>query len=123
MSFYTFLFEQGIISVTIGTISALAITNLTKDVNHLLLREWILKSIKHKSGSISKQNTLLFKLLSSLFEFLFLILFIYMIYHFVLLPLFQKDIQKQERLKERQEHWRQDVLHELQGIESGAVYM
>lgn len=116
MSFYTFLFEQGIISVTIGTIAALAVTNLTKDIHRYFIDTILMKTLNIK-------NTFRFEILGSFIEFVFLMAFIYFLYIFLLYPLFKDDITRENKAKQRDQKWKENVLQELRSIDGGVVYM
>lgn len=112
MSFSEFIYDQGIVGITIGTISGFAISNLMKDIKS----EVIIKILKHFKVSNAG-------LLSSLLEFFALLLIVYLIYYFVLYPLFQKNIKLEKETKKQNLKWKKNLLNEVKNIDMGTVYM
>lgn len=60
--------------------------------------------------------------ISSFIEFFSVILVIYLIYVFVLLPIFKKQIKQTKIDKSKNEMWRQELLDEVKGLDIGNVY-
>lgn len=106
MSFNEFVYEQGILGVTMGTITGYAISNFTKDIN----REVILKLLKYfKVGNAG--------LLSAFLELLLLMCIVYLIYTFILYPIFEKQIELDKKEKGKEKQWKKDVLREIQNVD------
>jgi large-conductance mechanosensitive channel len=112
MSFSEFIYDQGIVGITIGTITGFAISNLMKDIN----REVIIKILTHFKVSNAG-------LLSSLLEFSALLFIVYLLYHFVLYPLFQKNMKLEKDTKQQNLKWKKNLLSEVKNIDMGTVYM
>lgn len=112
MAFSKFIYEQGIIGVTIGTITGFAISNFIKD----LKSELIIKILNFFNVS----NAGLF---SSLIEFSLLLLIVYLLYEFVLYPIFNTHIEKEKTAKENDKEWKKKLLYEVKSMDLGNVYM
>jgi len=112
MAFSEFVYEQGIIGVTIGTITGYAISNFMKDLN----KEFILKVLKYFKVSNAG-------LVSSLIEFLALMLVVYIIYHSILYPIFSTHIEKEKDAKKREQEWKKNLLNEVKGVDLNSVYL
>lgn len=111
MSFNAFVYEQGIIGVTIGTISGFAISNLMKDIN----REVIVKVVKYlKLSNIS--------LIASLIEFSLQLLIVYLLYTFLLHPIFELEIEEERQEEKKKREWRSELLNEVRTLDMGNVY-
>lgn len=112
MGFSEFIYEQGIIGITIGTITAFAISNLIKDVNHEVIRK-VLAYMKVSNAGI----------VSSIFEFLILMFIVYLLYAFILLPIFKRHIEDEKKETASHKDWKQDLLYEVKTMDMGSVYM
>lgn len=112
MAFGEFIYEQGIIGVTIGTITGFAISGFIKDLNNEVIRKLL------KRFRISNIG-----LLSSLFEFIALMLIVYILYHTILFPIFKTHIEKEKIQKNKHKEWKENVLHEVKNLDIGNVYM
>lgn len=112
MSFSEFVYNQDIIGVTIGTISGFAISGVIKDIN----KEVIIKLIK-KLGFANAG------LISSIIEFIALMLIIYILYNTTLYPIFKNHIELEKEKKKKISNWRDELLYELKNIDMGSVYM
>lgn len=111
MSFNEFIYEQNIIGVTIGTMTGFGISNLIKDVN----REVVVKLMRFfKIANIG--------FISSLVEFLIVMLIVYLLYKGLLYPIFKKEIQSEKKDIERRKEWRNELLDEVKTFEVGNVY-
>lgn len=112
MSFGEFIYEQGIIGVTIGTITGFAISGLIRDIN----RDVILKILKRFNVSNAG-------LLSSLLEFSILMIIVYFLYHSILFPIFKTHIQKEKKGKKQHDEWKDQLLKEVKNLDMGTVYI
>lgn len=111
MSFNTFVYEQGIIGVTIGTISGFAISNLMKDLN----KEVIVKVVQYfKLSNIS--------VIASLIEFSLQLLIVYLLYTFLLHPIFNIEIEEEREEEKKKREWRSELLNEVRTLDMGNVY-
>lgn len=111
MSFNSFVYEQGIIGVTIGTISGFAISNLMKDIN----RSVIVKFVKY----LRLANVYL---ISSLIEFALQLLIVYLLYTFMLYPIFKLEIEGEREEEKKRREWRSELLSEVKTLDVGNVY-
>jgi large-conductance mechanosensitive channel len=112
--FNDFIYEQGLLGVTLGTIIGFAITNLIKDIK---IYGFIPLFKKYK---INKSKI---GLLSSFLEFFLIFIILYLSYYFIILPLFNNQIKKQKEEKKQLNKWRNNVLNELDEINYGNVYL
>jgi large-conductance mechanosensitive channel len=112
MSFNEFIFEQGILGITIGTMSGFGVTNLIKDMKTDLIQP-LLKRL----------NVSNIKIISSFIEFITILLLIYLIYKLILYPLFEKEIKAEKKVKQREKKWKDNLLKEIKSIDHGNVYM
>lgn len=112
MSFSEFIYNQDIIGVTIGTISGFAISGVIKDINN----EVIVKLIKNLGFANAG-------IISSLIEFVALMLIVYILYHTTLYPVFKKHIELEKKKKKKIDKWRDNILYELKNIDMGSVYI
>jgi large-conductance mechanosensitive channel len=112
MQFDVFVYEQGIIGVTIGTMFGFAVNNLLHSLNEEVIFK-LLDFMKIKNAWI----------ISSIIEFLIVLLIIYFLYLFVLVPLFKEQIKKTQAEKSRKKMWRQELLDEVKDLDYGTVYI
>jgi large-conductance mechanosensitive channel len=112
--FNNFLFDRGILSIMIGTIAGLAVTNLVKDMNDTLIYP-LLKRTRY--------GVLKLPIISSMIEFLVIMIFIYGIYHMIIYPWFKRQIDEEKREKERNKKWRSEILSEVRDIDMGTIYV
>lgn len=111
MSFNEFIYENNIVGVTIGTVAGFGISNLIKDVN----REVVVKLMNYlKIGNVG--------LLSSLVEFFFVMVIVYVLYKALLYPIFKKEIEAEKKEIEKRKQWRSELLDEVKTLEVGNVY-
>jgi large-conductance mechanosensitive channel len=113
MSLNTFFFEEGIIGISIGTISAFAITNFVKEI-----KEDFLTPVISKNKLLKK-----FYLLPALIELFIIFFTMYILYQFVLQPLFHKDIKIEKEKKLKEIKWKEDVLQEIRNLNLSKIYM
>lgn len=115
MTFFNdFIYEQGLIGITLGTIIGFAITNLIKDLKLFLIVPMFKKYRLHKSS---------IGVVSSFIEFLTIVALLYGSYYFIIKPLFNVQIEKEKQEKKKLNTWRQSVLNEIDEINYGNVYM
>lgn len=112
MSFSEFVYEQGIVGITLGTIVGFGISNLMKDIKELVIVK-VLKNLNVTNAGV----------ISSLLEFLLLMVIVYLIYILVLYPLFQKNIKKEKAEKEQHTEWKKNLLNEVENVDMGTVYI
>lgn len=112
MTFGEFIYEQGIMGVTIGTITGFAISNFIKDINTQIIFK-LLQRFKISNAG----------LLSSLIEFIILMLIVYLIYIIVLFPIFKQHIKEEKQEEQKHIEWKNDILHEVKHIDMGTVYL
>jgi hypothetical protein len=97
-----------------GTISGLAITNLMKDTKKTLIYPLLKKS---------KLGILKLPIISSIIEFILIMVFLYGLYHIILYPWFSEQIEKEKRDKELSREWKDKLLQEVKDIDMGTVYV
>jgi len=114
-NFNKFIYEQGIIGLMLGTISAFAISNLMEDLKD----ELIVKLVKKISfiGIIGNA-----RLIASLIEFMLTMGIIYALYMFILYPIFSDEIKKDQKEEESHTKWKKEVLKEIKNLDMGTVY-
>lgn len=115
VQFGKFIYEQGIIGLMLGTISAFAISNLMEDLKD----ELIVKLVKKISfiGIIGNA-----RLISSLIEFIITMSLIYIMYRLILYPIFSDEIKKDQKEEESHTKWKKEVLKEIKNLDMGTVY-
>lgn len=113
MSFNEFIYEQGIISMMIGTITGFAVSNFMKEIKNVVLVKLIKK--------IHVFNNVL--LLASFIEFLLMLLIVYIMYHYLLYPIFSTEIKQDKKEQELNKKWRKELLHEIKNLDMGTVYI
>jgi large-conductance mechanosensitive channel len=112
MKFGDFIYEQGIIGVMIGTMFGFAVNNLLHTLNEEVIFK-MLDFMKIKNAWI----------ISSIVEFFTVLLIIYFIYLFILVPLFKEQIKKTKTEKSKSRMWRQELLDEVKDLDYGTVYI
>lgn len=112
-SFNQFIYEQGIIGMTMGTIAGFAVSNLMTDIKKEFLVHYI------KKNKFLKQ----FYLLPSLIEFMIMFLILFFIYQFILKPLFYGEMKRDKLETKREKKWKHDVLREIKNLDMGTVYL
>lgn len=113
MSFNNFVYEQGIIGLMMGTISAFAVSNFME----VIKTEVIVKLIK-KISIIG--NAIL---IASFIEFLITLSLLYIMYHFLLYPIFRDEIKKDKEEEEKYNKWKKNILQEIKNLDMGTVYI
>lgn len=113
MTFFNdFIYEQGLIGITLGTIIGFAITNLIKDLKLFLIIPIFKKYRLHKSS---------IGILSSFIEFLTIVAILYSSYYFIIQPLFKNQIEKEKQHNKELNTWRHSVLNKIDEINYGNV--
>ena len=112
--FNNFLFERGIVGIMMGTIAGFAVTNLVKDIKTSVLIPLLNRT---------RFKFLKFPLVSSMIEFLVIMLFIYGLYHILLYPWFKVQIENEKKEKNREKEWKNELLDEIKNVDLGSVYM
>lgn len=113
MSFNKFIYEEGIIGITLGTIAAFAIGNFVKDIKLELITPLILSNKYLKK----------IYLLSSLIELFIMFFIIFLLYHIVLKPVFNKEMSEEKESIKREKIWKEDMLYEVKNLHMGSVYL
>lgn len=111
MSFNEFVYEQGIIGVTIGTITGFSISNLMHDVN----KELIVKSMNY--FNIANAG-----IISSVIEFVILMTIVYILYNAFLYPIFKNQIEIERKEAKKHKMWKNELLGEVKNMDVGNVY-
>lgn len=111
MSFNEFVYEQGIIGVTIGTITGFAISNLMNDVN----KELIVKAMNY--FNIANAG-----IISSVIEFVILMTIVYILYNAFLYPIFKNQIEIERKEAKEHKMWKNELLGEVKNMDVGNVY-
>jgi hypothetical protein len=101
-----FIFDNGVLTFIMGTMIGFSVTNLIKSFKVNMIDFFINKYI----GFNTESHLLL--LLSSIFEFIFILLLIYLLYTKV----FSKIIQNNKNAKNKENEWRQNVIITLNKI-------
>jgi len=112
MSFNEFIIEQGILGITIGTMSGFGVTNLIKDMKTDVIQPLL------KRLNVSNLN-----IISSIIEFITILLLIYLIYKLILYPLFETELKAEKKQKEKENKWKDKLLREIKSVDFGNVYM
>jgi large-conductance mechanosensitive channel len=113
MEFNNFFYEEGIIGITIGTITAFAIGNFVKEIKVDFLTPVIAKNkFLHQ-----------FYLLPSLIELFIMFFTIFVLYHYVLQPIFHKEIVKEKEEKIKEKKWKEDIIQEIRNLNLSKVYL
>ena len=114
-NFNKFIYEQGIIGLMLGTISAFAISNLMEDLKD----ELFVKLVKKISviGIIGNA-----RLIASLIEFMLTMGIIYALYRFLLYPIFSDEIKEDQKEEDSHTKWKKEVLKEIKNLDMGTVY-
>lgn len=122
----SFVVEQGIIGVTIGTTIGFATTNFAKELRkHLFTPLLSLLSNTLKKTTLSKTIHLIpdairtpaLYLLSAVIEFGLLLSFVMIIYNYTIVPLFKEELKAEKQTEKRQEEWQQSLLNQVSAID------
>jgi large-conductance mechanosensitive channel len=122
----SFIVEQGIIGVTIGTTIGFATTNFAKELRKHLFKPLLsLLSNTLKKTRLSKTfyqipdaiRTPALNLISAVLELGLLLSFVMIIYNYTIVPLFKKELKAEKQTEKRQEEWQQSLLDEVSAID------
>lgn len=134
-TFSEFMIEEGVLSVTIGTILGFGMTNLAAQIRkHLFLpmihAGFALVGVsdrsksKNKSKNKSKLSTFIpahmrlpvIELVSSIFELFLLVSVVVVAYSWAVKPIFQKEFAQQAKEEAQDKAWRTSMLDEVERI-------
>lgn len=94
MDWQYFIFREGVLGFTIGTLLAFGATNYVRSIKEHLISPYLLKYIKKtRIGNIPAIG----EVLASTIEFLSIILIIYLIYNYIVKVIFKKELKEQEK--------------------------
>lgn len=122
----SFVVEQGIIGVTIGTTIGFATTNFAKELRkHLFTPLLSFLSKTFKNTKLSKTihiipdaiRTPALYLLSAVVEFGLLLSFVILMYNLTVVPLFKEELKAEKKSKKRQKEWQQSLLNQVSAID------
>lgn len=101
MDIRNFIYEQGVLGVTIATLLGFGGTNFISDIREYIISPLIVY-IFLIFGIKRKNEFVIINILSSFIEFLIVILVVYLIYKFIILRIFEKQMQN-ETLRDKME--------------------
>ena len=110
-SFTRFLFDNDILTMSIGTMIGFATTNFMKELNHRVITRF-LEYAKVKNAG----------LLGAVIEYALIILIVYITYLIILRPLFRDHIEQKEEAQKDEHTWRNDLLDQVSNLDLGAVH-
>ena len=105
-NFSNFIVENGVLTFTMGAMIGFGVNNLINSFKKNMIDYFINKYI----GFNTESHILL--LLTSIIEFIFLLILIYLLYTKV----FSKIVQNTKKNKEKEHEWRENVINTLNKI-------
>lgn len=116
MDIRNFIYEQGVLGVTIATLLGFGGTNFISDIREYFITPFI-ETIFLIFGLKKKNEFFIVNILSSFIEFFIVILVVYLIYKFIILRIFEKQIQN-ETLRDKME---KNALNDITAIRKELV--
>lgn len=124
--FSSFIIEQGIVGIAIGTIVGFGLTNFTKELRTHVLTPFLsfLSTSLKKHTSFSSitssipsviRNPILY-MTSSVLELFLLLSFVYLIYYYTILPIFKHDLKKEKVAEKQETEWQEQLLSSVSSI-------
>jgi len=110
MNFTRYFIEEGVLGITLGTILGTSITNIVRDIKNLLIEPLIRITLT----SLGVHHI---SIISSLFEVISIFAIIYVLYTYVITPVFKDDFDDIEK----NEEWKDKILKEVKQIEHKLV--
>lgn len=104
-----FIVEEGIIGITLGTLLGFATTNYIKSLRNQIILPFIMNYFK--------LDQRFDELISSTIEFAVVLLLVFLAYKYIIFPIFQKHIKREQKKKEKIVKWRKDVLDDVEDID------
>lgn len=101
MDIRNFIYEQGILGVSIATLLAYGSNNFMNSIRLYILTP-IIYMILNSMGIKTRQNKNIINMVASFIEFLITILIVFMIYKYIIMNIFKKQFNK-EKIEEKQQ--------------------
>lgn len=130
--FSSFIIEQGIVGIAIGTIVGFGLTNFTKELRtHVLtpLLSFLSTSLKKHTSFSSITSTVpsfirnpVLYMTSSLLELFLLLSFVYLIYYYTILPIFKHDLKKEKAAEKQETEWQEQLLSGVSSINKKFIH-
>lgn len=109
MNFDKFLFEEGILGISIGTILAFGITNVIKSFKNDIITPYIIK--KYKINKHFGNFT------GSILELFIIIALLTLVYYVMVVPIFKKHMDKKKEVNKKEQIWKSKLLTDVDKIE------
>ena len=101
MDIRNFIYEQGILGVSIATLLAYGSNNFMNSIRLYILTP-IIYMILNSMGIKTRQNKNIINMVASFIEFLITILIVFIIYKYIIMNIFKKQFNK-EKIEEKQQ--------------------
>jgi len=130
--FTSFIIEEGIVGISIGTIVGFGLTNFTKELRtHVLtpFLSFLSTSLKKHTSFSSISSTIpsvirnpILYMISAILELLLLLSFVYLIYYYTILPIFKNEIKKEKVAEKQETQWQEQLLSRVSSINKKFIH-
>jgi large-conductance mechanosensitive channel len=110
MDLGSFIIENGVIGTFIGTIAGFAITNYFQALEKNVIRPFILERFR-VTGASRMGNVA-----SATLELIVVILIVYLMYRWIVVPLFRTQLERRKASESEQNEWKDRVGSNLDRI-------
>lgn len=124
MSFQAFMLEQGVLSVTIGTIIGFGTTNIASQIRKYVFTPLIDYYMK-PTGKSTLLRTFpswfripLIEVIASLLEFILLVAVVILVYTHFIMPFFSKEFRQQAKEEQKLQDWRTSIQENVDKLAS-----
>ena len=123
------MIEQGVLAVTMGTMIGFGTTSFAKQIREYVFTPLIQRLVNViRCGPFRKTIPKLVRkpvigVLSAMLELLLLVSLVMVFYEWLILPMFQNELEEQKAEEQQQDQWRQEMLTQVDRIARKPVYL
>lgn len=118
MSIQQFIFDEGVIGLTMATMMGFGATNLIKALRQSVIDPYMTRVFKTTTKSyIGKVGDII----ASVLEFLIIVVIVYLLYRFVITKMFKNEMQNREKEEKIKEQRQEEMMKDVEDIRNAIV--
>lgn len=123
------MIEQGVLAVTMGTMIGFGTTSFAKQIREHIFTPLIQRLVRIiRCGPFRKMIPSMVRkpvigVVSAMLELLLLVSLVMLFYEWIILPMFQNELEEQKKEDKEQTEWRQELLTQVDRIARKPVYL
>lgn len=118
MSIQQFIFDEGVIGLTMATMMGFGATNFIKSLRQTIIDPYMTRvfrtTAKGYLGSVGD-------ILASVIEFVVIILIVYLLYRFVITKMFKDEMVNRERAEKLKQNRQKEMMDDVEEIKNAIV--